>query len=348
MKNARLRMRLDSVIVCSLAILALNGCSSQETQVATSNLLATPSQTSTRIIPTATPSATSTPTTTSSTAEVWENAEVNGSFSNDQVWKGEIHIIGDVVIEGGATLTIEPGTLILIDADNDVDNLITFEPWLASGLNINDYADGGVMVGEPFRDEGNKISIMIWGTLNAIGQPEEPIVFSSDSPHPGPFDWNQLFFRNGILSHSIVEYHRILGVCNGVASFNTIRNSGEQGIGTGGDCSPVFEFNNVSFAGHELINVGDGNASPIIRGNILGPSPFGNNGVGTGGIGIAVHSGSPQIYNNVISGNHLGIVLMRPDEGSALVEDNLFLHNTTDFVSCASYLLDEFPECPSQ
>jgi hypothetical protein len=91
-------------------------------------------------------------------------------------------------------LTSEPGTLILVDAENDVENLITFEPWLRSGLNIDDFTDGGVMVGEPFRDEGNRISMMVWGALNAMGKSKDPIVFTSDSPHPGPFDWNQLLF----------------------------------------------------------------------------------------------------------------------------------------------------------
>jgi hypothetical protein len=282
------------------------------------------------------------PTATLSAAEVWENVEVHGRFFDDQIWKGEIHVIGDVVIEGGATLTIEPGTIIYIDADNDVENLIDYEPWLASGLNLTNSEVDGVVVGEPFRDERNKITIQIFGTLNAIGLPDEPIVFTSDSPQPGPFDWNLMQIWNGVLKHSIVEFHRIVDICNTVVSFSTIRNSGEQGIGTAGsDCSAVIEYSNLSYAGHELLYI---LGSPIIRWNILGPSPAGNNGVGTGGIGIIVKIGSPEIYDNVISGTHLGIVL-HPNAVNAVVENNLYLHNTTDFVSCAEHQSDEYPEC---
>jgi len=144
--------------------------------------------------PTNTPIPTSTPKI---------NFTTHGIIRWDETWMNEIRIIGDIIVERGYTLTIEPGTIVLIAANQDVDNL--FDWWfdMQQGIAPNDdwYAfDHGVHYNEPYRDEGNHVSIRVFGTLHAAGTSEKPIMIRSDSPDPGIYDWNFFDFLGGILS----------------------------------------------------------------------------------------------------------------------------------------------------
>ena len=262
--------------------------------------------------------------------EIREDEDVYGIFSNHQVWKGEIHVIGDVIIEQGASLTIEPGTVVWITANSDAENLNTdWEPHQRNGINMSDLPVDGVESGEPFWDEPNRISIKIRGILNAVGSPELPIVFTSDGSRPTAYDWNTLEIENGELSYAIIEYHRMVqGYDNVIISHNIVRNSGEQGVGSADNTSPIIEYNYISYAGHELIYLHGG--SPIVRYNVLGPNPFGNNGVQTGGIGIAIVGGNPQIIGNVIIGCHEGLVYVIPPDEGIILENNILLNNAID------------------
>lgn len=48
-----------------------------------------------------------------------ENASVTGHISADQIWSGEIRLTGDVWIDEGVTVTVEPGTTIRVAANSD-------------------------------------------------------------------------------------------------------------------------------------------------------------------------------------------------------------------------------------
>jgi len=282
--------------------------------------------------PTIAPTITASPTNTATpTPAPAVNQTTHGYIREDEIWRGEIRIVGDIIVEEGATLTIEPGTIIRVDASGDVENLNTkWAPHQRSGINMTGASVDGVEVGEPFWDEPNRISIRIWGTLNAVGKPDLPIIITSDSSNPRPYDWNILEIHHGVLSYAVIEYHRIVQAFDGVViSHNVVRNSGEQGVGTGDNASPVIEYNQISYAGHELIYINGG--APIIRYNILGPNPFGNNGaqIPGGGIGIAIAKGTPQIIGNIINGCYEGI-LYRSSPDGVVLEGNIFIHNRYD------------------
>ena len=252
------------------------------------------------------------------------NRTTHGRIKWDETWRGEIHIIGDIIVEEGFTLTIEPGTRVLIAANQDVENLFTDPFDMQQGIR-QEHPDedphyGGVHFGEPFRDEGNHISIWIQGTLHAVGTPEQMITITSDSPTPGIYDWNHFTFGHGILSYAVVEYYRVLEPGDGTeVSHNILRHIGECGVGAYG--SVVVEYNTISYAGHELIDVG---GSPTIRNNDLGPNP--------NHVGIVIAGGSPEIVNNTIQGCIIGILFISPPDAPT-IEDNTFLNNIQDIVN---------------
>ena len=255
------------------------------------------------------------------------NRTTHGRIKWDETWRGEIHIIGDIIVEEGFTLTIEPGTRVLIAANQDVENLFDWPFDMQQGIRQElpgeapDYQ--GVHPGEPFRDEGNHISIRVHGTLHVVGTPEQMITITSDSPTPGIYDWNFFDFDNGILSYSVVEYYRCFNPGNDtVVSHNILRHVGECAVGFFSGQSALVEHNNISYAGHELIGMED--SSPTIRNNDLGPNPD--------YAGIVIDGGSPEIVNNTIEGCYHGILFISPP-GAPTIEGNKFLNNDEDIVN---------------
>jgi hypothetical protein len=74
---------------------------------------------------------------------------VSGTLAGDSVWSGIIHVTGDVVVPAGRTLTIQPGTLVLIDG-------------VSSG-------SGG-------------IDLDVSGAIKALGTAESPVTFTAFDP----------------------------------------------------------------------------------------------------------------------------------------------------------------------
>ena len=250
------------------------------------------------------------------------NQTTQGRIHWDEIWRDEIHIIGDIIVDEGFTLTIEPGTKVFIAANQDSANLFTDPFDMQQGIRQENSDEDpyyrGVHFGEPFRDEGNHISIRIQGTLHAVGTPEQMITITSDSPTPGIYDWNHFEFNHGILSYAVVEYYRVIGPGDGTeVSHNILRHIGECGVGA--NSSVVVEYNTVSYAGHELIDMH--NSSPTIRNNYLGPNPD--------HVGIVIDGGSPEIVNNTIEGCHLGILFISPPD-TPILENNTFIDNNKD------------------
>ena len=260
------------------------------------------------------------------------NRTTYGVIRWDETWRGEMHIIGDIIVEEGHTLTIEPGTNVLIAAKQDKANLCTYPADMRQGIRReNEVPPGGdlegIHPGEPFRDEANHISIHIYGTLYAVGTPDQMITITSDSPTPDIWDWNFFTFEHGILSNCIMENYRILNPGHGtIVSHNILRHVGECAI-----CMPtrnesvLVEYNNLSYAGHELIDIEGG--THIIRNNYLGPNPGQHNHYG-----IAMADGSPEIINNTINGCHNGIQLLG---GTPHLVNNSIKNCDTDIVDVA-------------
>jgi len=254
-----------------------------------------------------------------------------GRLEIDETWSGQINVTGDILVEEGGTLTILPGTQIIISASKDTQNLFGLgecdgikEFDLLSGIREEREMSCGIHQGEPYRDEANRISITIRGTLKAIGTEDNRIVFKSDSPNPTIYDWNRLEFQNGILSYADVENYRVLETRGDDVeiSHNNLKNIGECGICA--NSKAKISFNTISYAGHELIDMH--NSSPIIRNNIFGPNPNGSC--------VTIDGGFPQITNNTFKNCGGGISLIAPPSDpefeESVLRDNTFLDNTND------------------
>jgi parallel beta-helix repeat protein len=248
------------------------------------------------------------------------NKTSHGKILQDEIWEGEFHIDGDIIVVEGVTLTVMPGAMIQIAANQDINNLSDFAFDLKIGIQNEVNNINGVHFGEPYRDEEHHISIRIEGTLIAVGTPDKMITFTSDSPNPGIYDWGHFEFANGILSYCKVEYYRVLGPGNGTeVSHNILQHIGECGVCA--NSTVLVEDNTISFAGHELVDMHQ--SSPVIQNNILGPNPD--------HAGIVIDGGSPQILNNTITGCSVGIdFISAPDEPT--LEGNVFQKNDQDII----------------
>ena len=97
----------------------------------------------------------------------------------DETWRGEVRVVGSVVVPRGITLSIEPGTVVRfarIDVDGD-------------GIGDSE--------------------LYVEGSLVAEGAPGRPIVFTSAEKEPSPRDWKYLFVnlsRRTVLSRCVSEY----------------------------------------------------------------------------------------------------------------------------------------------
>jgi parallel beta-helix repeat protein len=246
------------------------------------------------------------------------NQTTHGRITRDEIWRGEIHIVGDVIVEEGVTLIIEPGTVVRVAANQDVGNLMDWPFDLKQGVNTEDTYEHGVHFGEPFRDEGNHISIIVNGTLHAVGMPGQMITITSDSPTPGVYDWNHFGMAHGVLSYCTVEYYRAFDPGDGTeVSHSILRHVGECAVCA--NSSVTIEGNTISYAGHELIDMHQ--SSPVIRNNHLGPNP--------GHAALTIDGGSPQIVNNVIEGCGEGIHFISPP-GNPNIQGNTFTNNGQD------------------
>ena len=102
-----------------------------------------------------------------------------GKIKNDTTWANFAYVSGDVEVEDGVTLTIEPGTSIYFAAE-DNDNLF----------------------------DSTVVEFRINGELNAAGSYANPIEFKSLAAIPQPGDWSGIqFFGNNSSGSSVRELH---------------------------------------------------------------------------------------------------------------------------------------------
>lgn len=216
----------------------------------------------------------------------------SGVINEDEVWSGRIHVTGDIDVIEGATLTILPGTIVKVALTDDQhkgrDEPVTGDIYFPK---------------DPPFYEKEKITISILGTLNAIGTPDNMIVFTSESATPTTQDWGGLNIFHGRLEYAIVEYAQYNNIQHSdvVISNNIIRNSLGCciGIGHSNQVSPQILNNDIYNCGHEGIDYAGGSA--LIKGNYfhlgdrrLQPEPE------RGGLGIVVYKNTyPTIEDNV-------------------------------------------------
>ncbi len=245
------------------------------------------------------------------------NRTTHGHIRADETWEGEIHIVGDIIVEEGVTLTIRPGTIVYVAARQDSENLFDDPLDLKTGIKQEDNVDQGVHLGEPYRDEGHHISILVRGRLNAVGTPEQMITITSDSDTPTIYDWNRLRIMEGRISYALIEYYRILALGDKAEiTHSELRHIGECGVCA--NSSGLVTDNYIWDAGHELIDMH--NSSPTIRNNRFGPYP--------GRFAIVIDNGSPVITGNVFE--HCGGAVLLISPSTPVFENNEFIGTPVD------------------
>jgi hypothetical protein len=117
-----------------------------------------------------------------------------GTLNGNVTWRGEINIVGDVLVDSDAVLTIMPGTVIKFVAGSNV------APLLPS-----------LYPGEDFTPEdliGNWL--IVKGQLIAEGTSSNMITFTSNSTSPAPGDWACILFTeisgDSSIKNCIIEY----------------------------------------------------------------------------------------------------------------------------------------------
>ncbi len=263
------------------------------------------------------------------------NAEKYGYITSNEVWSGEIHVTGDIIVPKGIKLTIKPGTTILISANSDKENLMTVPGWQLSG--IAKERTNYIHEGEPFRDEPNHITIWIEGTLDAVGTPEEKIIIKSDSQNPGRYDWNTLHIENGVISYTEIRDYRAMNLRTGIKLMNSeLHNVGECPICIHDSINILIENNWVHDSGHEVVDIW--NSNPTIINNRFGPSPRFKNpgGHNAGWGGLIVGSGLPTIENNIIEGFNDAVSFFDKESyeklGESVLKKNTFKDNVENVV----------------
>jgi len=199
---------------------------------------------------------------------------VQSIISQDTTWtlSGSPYVItGNVTVSNGTTLTIEPGVEIEFDGD---------------------------------------FSLLINGSLYAVGTNDKWITFTSNNLTPHPGDWNTIKFaaaenESFILENCIVEYAK-----NGI----TIQNSGKAIIKN----SSITD--NFSSGIHVI-----GESNLIIEGNTI---RLNNNGISSTG---KVSSGI-KVLNNIIDSNYNGIHLYASSVGICQIKNITISGNTFSLI----------------
>jgi len=168
------------------------------------------------------------------------------TLTQNETWSGVKLINGTIIVPEGVTLNIEPGTVIKFKHYRGYK-----EPWKRLGLIIS-------------------------GTLNSTGMPENPIWFTSDAEDPINGDWVGIVIQNSneenIIKYSIVEY-AFIGIrfwtSSGTVADSIVRWITAEGIymersnvvienntiyGTGFNGIAMEQFNDVIIRNNKIIN----------------------------------------------------------------------------------------------
>jgi len=237
--------------------------------------------------------------------------EEKGRIKEDKVWSGTVHVVGDVVVEEGVTLTIEPGTRVLFANDrNDTsttkgrmfdDTFMHFDP-----LRTFEYVK-----------YHNGLTIL--GSLSAIGELDRPIIFTSDSPVPKYADWKGIGFglkSKGRMEHCIVEWCKggVFPQTDNLKVTHSVFRHILYGALHAHHCSPIYEYNIIHDNGHEAFDCCS--SHPTIRNNIISQ-------VRTGCVFYG-YSETPFIFeNNVIRDCCSSIQVMC--KANAVIRNNIIL-----------------------
>jgi len=118
---------------------------------------------------------------------VIENSSISGIVLRDQIWRGDINVTGDVYLAWWAELTIEPGAKVVVA--NEDDQIAGQKP----SLNPDDIAANDPVNSTAY----TRSHIEIRGRVQALGEAENPIVFTVLEPAEEYAAWQGLSLRDG-------------------------------------------------------------------------------------------------------------------------------------------------------
>ncbi|MDP8227160.1 MAG: right-handed parallel beta-helix repeat-containing protein [Candidatus Celaenobacter polaris] len=236
---------------------------------------------------------------------------LSGILSGTLVGGHNYHVVGDISVNNGDTLIIEPS--------------VTVE----------------------FMD---CYSFTIYGTLLAAGTESDSILFTSGQATPNPGDWNYIIFGSSSDSNSVISYAKIEYANYGIScssssptiSNNTISNNNSSGIYCYDYSSPTISNNTITNNNDDGIVCYD--SSPTISNNTISNNDWGiscynsssptisNNTISYTYRGISCSSSSPTISNNTISNNSYGISC---GNSSPTISNNTISNNSYG-ISCSS------------
>ncbi|MEW6095926.1 MAG: right-handed parallel beta-helix repeat-containing protein, partial [bacterium] len=238
-------------------------------------------------------------------------ATVSGTVSGTWLVTNSPYIVtGTVTVESGTTLTIEPGVVVKFATDT---------------------------------------SLINYGTLLAIGNPNGTISFTSNKDIPSPGDWQSIKFSGdtakGTISYSLIQYARqaiyLHNTSRIVISYNTIRhNKGNDGSnGTNEDSGTTGGIGTGIYLYLSTDNVIIGNIFLDNKGG-KGGNQERLNSPGSGGIGCGIYLDSSDnnkiMDNNTIDntggtgnpdGNGVGIYC-KSSVVSSLIYNNIYNNQT--------------------
>jgi parallel beta-helix repeat protein len=222
------------------------------------------------------------------------NASKSGTLTRDEIWGGEIYVMDHVFVPEGVTLTMEPGTVVKLKHYRGYK-----EPW-------------------------KKLSIVIGGTLEAVGTPEEQICFTSDAPDPINGDWCMLRFENtendSIIMYAVIEFaQQGINMWNSspTISHTIVRWNNWEGIYLESYCKPLLEYNQIYENGYNGVAMEQFNEATLRYNTIMR----------SGTSGIHVDASTARIEYNIVQENRAN-GLSVDDHGTIIalnntIEDNL-------------------------
>jgi hypothetical protein len=189
------------------------------------------------------------------------------------------------------------------------------------------------------------ISIYVFGHLEAIGTPDQPIMFLSNSATPDTMDWMSILVEGDgklILSHTVFEYGYFglqlnSNTCEASIDNSIFRNIGTTAIATKGSelVGPIVISNNQFIrCGREAIDTYP-NQNIIVNHNLFSENYVAIMSVGSSiqvennlfinnsrGIGV-VEKGDPTIVANEFKGNQ-GAAIFITDSGPIITNNNIY------------------------
>lgn len=257
------------------------------------------------------------------------NRTRSGRMAEDEIWRGEILLTGDVEIPQGVTLTIEPSTIIHFTAQRD-----------------DQHGEDEYFPDDPSTIHATMVSILVFGVLDAQGTPEQPILFTSDSDVPGEMDWQSIMIEDSgtvRLEYVTIERSYFGLQLNSPMSTLSVSQSTFRDITTCAICGhgahslegPIIISNNHFIrCGRECVDT-YWNQNIVVQHNVFAESYVGIMCVGSAitvegnlfinngrGIGI-IEGGTPNIIGNEFTRNR-GAAIFVTDASPTISNNNIY------------------------